>query len=166
MSGLAAPLSSASLEHPGKSSSYSSGNASGRSSIYGQAEEATIYTETRMLQDQTGRLRRSAHTTLRLGDADQLLVYIGDSSTLSILQLIRIIVESTAGPILASNFIHDPKRHRIMENIIDFPENTKLPCFLPDQETAQVLVESYFTNVSSDACQPEVSLIRIIRQGA
>ncbi|KAK3340414.1 fungal-specific transcription factor domain-containing protein [Neurospora tetraspora] len=33
-----------------------------------------------------------------------------------------------------------------MENIIDFPENTKLPCFLPDRETAQVLVESYFTN--------------------
>ncbi|KAK3950403.1 fungal-specific transcription factor domain-containing protein [Pseudoneurospora amorphoporcata] len=33
-----------------------------------------------------------------------------------------------------------------MENIINFPENTKLPCFLPDRETAQVLVESYFTN--------------------
>ncbi|CCC05925.1 hypothetical protein SMACR_00140 [Sordaria macrospora] len=56
MSGLAAPLSSASLEHPGKTSSYSSDNVSGRSSTYGQAEEATIYTETRMLQDQTGRL--------------------------------------------------------------------------------------------------------------
>ena len=95
-----------------------------------------------------------------------ILVYIGDSSTLSILQLIRIIVESTAGPILGSNFIHDPKRHRIMENVIDFPENTKLPCFLPDRETAQVLVESYFTNVSSDACHFELLLIGIIRHGA
>lgn len=61
MSGLAEPLPSASLEHPGKTSLYSSGNVSGRSSTYGQAEEATIYTETRMLQDQTGRLRKFAH---------------------------------------------------------------------------------------------------------
>ena len=30
---------------------------SGRTTSIGQAEEATIYTETRMLQDQTGRLR-------------------------------------------------------------------------------------------------------------
>ncbi|KAK4186531.1 fungal-specific transcription factor domain-containing protein [Podospora australis] len=95
----------------------------------GLAEETNIYTETRMLQDQTRRL-----------------LYIGDASTLSILQLIRIIVESTAGSEMGSPFIDDPKRHRIMENIIDFPDNTRVPTFLPDQETAMVLIDSYFTN--------------------
>ncbi|KAK3357563.1 fungal-specific transcription factor domain-containing protein [Lasiosphaeria hispida] len=100
-----------------------------RSRTNGQAEEATIYTETRMLQDQTGRL-----------------LYIGDASTLSILQLIRIIVENTAGSDMGSPFINDPKRHRIMENIIDFPENMKIPSMLPDRQTADVLVDSYFTN--------------------
>lgn len=79
---------------------------------------------------------------------DPLVVYIGDASTLSILQLIRIIVENTAGSEMGSPFIDDPKRHRIMENIIKFPENTRIPCPLPDQETARVLIESYFTNVS------------------
>ncbi|KAK3365396.1 hypothetical protein B0H63DRAFT_540196 [Podospora didyma] len=68
----------------------------------GQSEETTIYTETRMLQDQTGRL-----------------LYIGDASTLG---------------------------HRIMENIIDFPEDTRVPSFLPDKETTDILVQSYFTN--------------------
>lgn len=72
---------------------------------------------------------------------------MGDASTLSILQLIRIIVESTAGPEVGSPFIDDPKRHRIMENIIHFPENTMVPSCLPDRETTDVLVDSYFVNV-------------------
>jgi len=75
------------------------------------------------------------------------LVYIGDASTLSILQLIRIIVENTAGTDMGSPFINDPKRHRIMENIIDFPEGMKVPSFLPDRVTADVLIESFFVNV-------------------
>ncbi|KAK4171202.1 fungal-specific transcription factor domain-containing protein [Triangularia setosa] len=95
----------------------------------GYAEETNIYTETRMLQDQSRRL-----------------LYIGDASTLSILQLIRIIVESTSGAEMGSPFIDDPKRHRIQETIIDFPENTRVPTLLPDQETTQVLIASYFTN--------------------
>lgn len=74
-------------------------------------------------------------------------VYIGDASTLSILQLIRIIVENTAGTDMGSPFINDPKRHRIMENIIDFPEGMKVPSFLPDRVTADVLIESFFVNV-------------------
>lgn len=48
---------------------------------------------------------------------------------------------------MGSPFINDPKRHRIMENIIDFPENTKVPSFLPERQTADVLIESYFVNV-------------------
>ncbi|KAK3333970.1 hypothetical protein B0T19DRAFT_142676 [Cercophora scortea] len=102
---------------------------SSRSTTNWQAEEAIIYTETRMLQDQTGRL-----------------LYMGDASTLSILQLIRIIVENTAGAEAGSPFIDDPKRHRIMENIIDFPENKKVPASLPDKQTTDTLVDSYFTN--------------------
>ncbi|KAK3692563.1 fungal-specific transcription factor domain-containing protein [Podospora appendiculata] len=102
---------------------------SSRSTTNWQAEEAIIYTETRMLQDQTGRL-----------------LYMGDASTLSILQLIRIIVENTAGAEAGSPFIDDPKRHRIMENIIDFPENKKVPASLPDKQTTDILVDSYFTN--------------------
>ncbi|KAK0630541.1 fungal-specific transcription factor domain-containing protein [Bombardia bombarda] len=95
---------------------------SGRSIASGQAEETTIYTETRMLQDQTGRL-----------------LYMGDASTLSILQLIRIIVENTAGAAVGSPFIDDPKRHRIMEAIIEFPDNVKVPCCLPDRQTTNIL---------------------------
>jgi hypothetical protein len=75
-------------------------------------------------------------------------VYIGDASTLSILQLIRIIVENTAGSEMGHPFIDDPNRHRIMEPIIDFPENTRIPCPLPDEDTAGILIDSYFTNVS------------------
>ena len=75
-------------------------------------------------------------------------VYIGDASTLSILQLIRIVVENTAGSDMGSPFIDDPKRHRILESIIDFPDNVRLPSPLPDKETADVLIASYFTNVS------------------
>jgi hypothetical protein len=74
-------------------------------------------------------------------------VYVGDSSTLSILQLIRIIVEHTAGTDMGSPFINDPKRHRILENIIEFPDNMKVPSILPDKQTTEVLMESYFINV-------------------
>jgi hypothetical protein len=76
------------------------------------------------------------------------LVYIGDASTLSILQLIRIVVENTAGSDMGSPFIDDPKRHRILESIADFPDNVRIPSPLPDKGTADVLIASYFTNVS------------------
>ncbi|KAL2164623.1 hypothetical protein VTH06DRAFT_3840 [Thermothelomyces fergusii] len=101
----------------------------GRNNAKWLPEETTIYTETRMLQDQTGRL-----------------LYIGDASTLSILQLTRIIIENTAGPEISSPFTDDPKRHRILESIIDFPGDVRIPGPLPDKETADVLIASYFTN--------------------
>ncbi|KAL2019666.1 hypothetical protein VTK56DRAFT_9285 [Thermocarpiscus australiensis] len=116
-------------EHVREASFHSLKKLPTRTNANGLSEETNIYTETRMLQDQTGRL-----------------LYIGDASTLSILQLIRIIVENTAGSDMGSPFIDDPKRHRIMENIIPFPENTRIPAPLPDKETADVLIESYFTN--------------------
>ncbi|KAJ2896619.1 hypothetical protein MKZ38_005409 [Zalerion maritima] len=98
------------------------------STISGQDEEAAVYTSPRMLQDSTGRL-----------------LYVGDSATLSYLQLIRMIVESIAGQ---SPFTMDPRRHRIIESTISFPSNIRPPHLLPDRQTADVLTESYFINTS------------------
>ncbi|KAF8863741.1 hypothetical protein BDZ45DRAFT_583241 [Acephala macrosclerotiorum] len=94
----------------------------------GNEEEAVVYSNSRMLQDPTGRL-----------------LYIGDSATLSFLQLIRMIVDTVAGP---SPFTMDPRRHRIVENTISLPENIRRTHLLPDRQTANVLVDSYFTNVN------------------
>ncbi|KAK0734606.1 hypothetical protein B0T26DRAFT_670881 [Lasiosphaeria miniovina] len=95
----------------------------------GQIEEINTCTDTRILEDQTRRL-----------------LYIGDTSTLSILQLIRIIVEETAGADITSPFVHDPNRHRIIEHTIDFPANTNVLGLLPKRQTADILIDSYFTN--------------------
>lgn len=74
------------------------------------------------------------------------IVYIGDSATLSFLQLIRMIVDNVAGP---SAFTMDPRRHRIVENPLSLPYGFRRTHLLPDRETADILVNSYFTNVSS-----------------
>ncbi|KAG4436349.1 hypothetical protein IFR05_008170 [Cadophora sp. M221] len=94
----------------------------------GQDEEAVVYTNTRMLQDPSGRL-----------------LYIGDSAVLSFLQLIRMIVENVSGQ---SPFTQDPMRHRIVENTISLPPNVRHTHLLPDRQTANVLVDSYFTNIN------------------
>lgn len=72
-------------------------------------------------------------------------VYIGDSGTLSFLQLIRTIVENVAGQ---SKFTLDPQRLRIVENPIALPPKIKLTRLLPDKKTADVLLDAYFVNVS------------------
>ncbi|KAI9852360.1 MAG: hypothetical protein M1838_000882 [Thelocarpon superellum] len=89
-------------------------------------EEAIVYSSTRMLQDPTGRL-----------------LYIGDSATLSYLQLIRMIVENIAGP---SSFTTDPSRHRILERCVGLPKGLRQTHLLPDQQTADALINSYFIN--------------------
>ncbi|KAH7418129.1 fungal-specific transcription factor domain-containing protein [Cadophora sp. MPI-SDFR-AT-0126] len=95
----------------------------------GQEEEIADYTEEgRMLQDPTGRL-----------------LYIGDSAVLSFLQFIRMIVESVSGQ---SAFTQDPMRHKIVENTIALPANVRYTHLLPDRQTANVLVDSYFTNIN------------------
>lgn len=76
---------------------------------------------------------------------DQIEVYIGDSASLSYLQLIRMYVESISGP---SPFTLDPRRHRIVENGFTLPANIRNTHLLPDKITAQVLVDSFFLNVS------------------
>lgn len=54
------------------------------------------------------------------------------------------IVESISGP---SQFTMDPSRHKLLENIVTLPPNIRTPHILPDRETADILVTSYFTNV-------------------
>ncbi|KAI0816555.1 fungal-specific transcription factor domain-containing protein [Xylaria sp. FL0064] len=93
------------------------------------AEEAEVYhPQNRMLQDSTGRL-----------------LYIGDSATLSYLQWIRMIVEHISGP---SDFTVDPRRHMIMENAISLPQDMRPTGILPDQRTAKILINSFFTNTA------------------
>ncbi|KEY70244.1 hypothetical protein S7711_04353 [Stachybotrys chartarum IBT 7711] len=92
-------------------------------------EEAELVGQTRMLQDPKGRL-----------------LYVGDSATLAFLQLIRMLVEQKAG---SSDFTLDPDRHKIMEESVKLPLIASGPYGMPSKEDAFVLVESYFTNVSS-----------------
>lgn len=99
-----------------------------QSTVSGADEVAEVYTETRMLQDPTGRL-----------------LYLGDSATLSYLQFIRMIVESVDGP---SQFTMDPSRHRLMELTTSLPPDTRTSLLLPDRRTADVLIRSYLTNTN------------------
>ena len=103
----------------------------------GGDEEADNHTMTRMLEDVTGRL-----------------VYIGDASTLSFLPLIRMIVETTAGP---SPFTTDPERHKIEETLFSLPPDTQLSHLLPEKQTALVLVNCFFINVSSEPSRSTIS---------
>ncbi|KAI8626934.1 hypothetical protein F5Y19DRAFT_195204 [Xylariaceae sp. FL1651] len=92
------------------------------------ADEAEVYPSKRMLQDSTGRL-----------------LYIGDSASLSYLQWIRMIVESISGP---SEFTVDPHRHMIMEATISLPHDLRPTGVLPDEQTANILISSFFTNTA------------------
>ncbi len=80
-----------------------------------------------------------------LDDGRGRLVYIGDASTLSFLQLLRMIVETAVGP---SPFSLDPERHKIMETPFSLPANTELTHLLPEKQTAMILVDSFFVHVS------------------
>lgn len=92
----------------------------------GQDEEAVVYTQSRMLQDPTGRL-----------------LYVGDSATLSFLQLLRMMVENVAG---SSPFTNDPRRHKIVEGQFSLRPGSRHTHLLPDQGTARVLVDAFFIN--------------------
>ncbi|KAI1426072.1 fungal-specific transcription factor domain-containing protein [Xylaria sp. FL1777] len=112
--------------------STADGDFDGRSKVSNAsvaADEAEVYhPQNRMLQDSTGRL-----------------LYIGDSATLSYLQWTRLIVENVSGP---SDFTRDPRRHMIMENAISLPQDLRPTGILPDQRTANILVNSFFTNTA------------------
>ena len=99
----------------------------------GGDEEADNQTMARMLEDGSGRL-----------------IYIGDASTLSFLQLLRMIVETAVGP---SPFTLDPDRHKITEIPSYLPPETELTRLLPEKHTAVILVDSFFVNVSIELSQ-------------
>lgn len=105
----------------------------------GMDEEAIVYSQTRMLQDPTGRL-----------------LYVGDSATLSFLQLIRMMVESVGGQ---SPFTTDPRRHKIMESQFSLESTTRRSLLIPHQTTARILADSFFTNVSIISTQHPSRLI-------
>ncbi|KAG8526648.1 uncharacterized protein KY384_008077 [Bacidia gigantensis] len=93
-------------------------------------EEADNHMMTRMMEDGGGSGR---------------LLYIGDSSTLSFLQLLRMIIETASGP---SKFTLNPGRHRVTEPELTLSSHRPPPTYLlPDKTAALMLVDSYFTNL-------------------
>ncbi|KAI0834940.1 fungal-specific transcription factor domain-containing protein [Hypoxylon sp. FL0890] len=100
-----------------------------RSNFSVTGEEAELMSLPRMLVDtSTGRL-----------------LYVGESASLSYLQLIRMIVESVSG---TSDFTLDRQRHNILENVVQLPQEIQPTGVLPDRKTANILVESFFTHTS------------------
>jgi hypothetical protein len=77
---------------------------------------------------------------------NDLLVYVGDSSTLSFLQTIRRLVEKQLGP---SPFTIDSNCSRILEATISAPTSIQQNYALPDWEAAQFMIDSFFANVRS-----------------
>ena len=101
--------------------------ASEHGSSSGGDEEVDNHTMTRMLDDGAGKL-----------------IYMGDSATLSFLQLLRVIVESVVGPTIFSS---DPGRHGISENHFSLLPDVQLTHQLPSKETTMILVDAFFVNV-------------------
>ena len=87
---------------------------------------------------------------------------MGDSSILSFLQSMRIVVENTAG---STTFTADPIRYTMTEPLPTAPPTTGLPCVLPARETAQALIQSYFTSVRHRLQRLFVKLTRVQTQG-
>jgi hypothetical protein len=77
---------------------------------------------------------------------DYLPVYLGDSAILSFLQSIRRLVERKLGP---SPFTLDSSRSRILEATISTSDSVQHNYALPNLESAQFMVESFFANVCS-----------------
>lgn len=55
-------------------------------------------------------------------------------------------VESIGGQ---SSFTLDPSKESIVENVVSLPPHVRPPSMLPDRQTADVLVESFFINTSA-----------------
>ncbi len=81
----------------------------------------------RMVKDPTGRY-----------------IYVGDAATITFLQIIRQIVESTVG---GCALTQDPKRHEITEVHLKLPADVHLTYQLPTKQIALILVDAYFTHV-------------------
>lgn len=55
------------------------------------------------------------------------------------------IIDSAVGP---SPFTLDPNRHMILEAAVTIPASVSIPPPVPDRDTAAILVNAFFTNVS------------------
>lgn len=84
-------------------------------------------------------------------------VYLGDSAPLSGLQLFRAIVETSFGQ---CDFTTDPSRHKIMENIVELPQNHELPGVFPPLPASNALLEAFFVNVGHHHDPNSESIIR------
>lgn len=71
------------------------------------------------------------------------VVYLGDSASLSYLDTIRKLVESTIGP---CNFTTDAHKGKLVEGSLS--SGLRPTYVLPDKEVADFLLESFFSNVS------------------
>ena len=89
--------------------------------------EAENHTMSRMVLDPTGRQ-----------------IYLGDAATITFLQIIRQIVESTVGE---CPLTQDPKRNQLTEVHLKLPADIHLTHQLPQKKTALILVDAYFTHV-------------------
>ena len=94
----------------------------------GADEEAENHTMARMIADDNGRL-----------------LYVGEAATLTFLQILRTIVETTVGE---CPFITDPARHHIAETRLKLPADVHLTHQLPPKQTALILVDAFFVHVS------------------
>ena len=93
----------------------------------GGDEEADNHTMARMMMDSNGKL-----------------LYVGEAATLTFLQVLRTIVETTVG---ACPFTTDQKRHHITETHLKLPPDVHLTHQLPPKQTALILVDAYFVHV-------------------
>ena len=91
---------------------------------HGEADNQTM---SRMVRDPTGRY-----------------IYLGDTATITFLQIIRQIVESNVG---VCALTQDPKRNDIIEVQLKLPADVHLTYQLPERQTAVILVDAYFTHV-------------------
>ncbi|CAH0049149.1 unnamed protein product [Clonostachys solani] len=94
--------------------------------VLGQDDHIDVYGDVRMLEDSNGRL-----------------LFVGNSSTLSYLQFMRIIVDR---PTEHSSFTSDPIRHKIPENHMTMPSDIESPWILPGREAVDALIQFFFTN--------------------
>ena len=90
----------------------------------GAEEDAESHTMVRMLEDNQGRLQ-----------------YIGDSSNLSFLQLLRMIVETISGQ---TPFSANVSRHKFTEREFSISPDVDVQSLLPTQATAMILIDAFF----------------------
>ena len=93
----------------------------------GGDEEAENHTMARMMVDSNGRL-----------------LYVGEAATLTFLQILRSMVETTVGE---CPFTTDPARHEIVEPRLKLAEDVRLTYQLPPKEVALILVDAFFVHV-------------------